>query len=483
MKKRYFLFGCVLLMACGTTTPPSPPAPPVFTGTVTGVTIDTRVFNVRENGSSVLLGIVSGTGDFNQALNWKIESGGVGKLSSTTGNNVLYTAPSSTFGQVVRITASSVQDPTQKKTIYLGVHTKKPSIAAGSEHSLALKSDGTVLSWGSDSAGQLGNVATNPFEPTPVAVSGLTDIVAVVAGENHSLALKANGDLYAWGSDSDGQIGNGGAINTNQPLPVQFMGGVVAISAGSKHSLALSNNGDVFAWGSDSNGQLGDGGTNTNVSSPSYVYGAVDFIAISAGGNYSLGLKSDGTVSGWGNGSWDKFNLGSISDVTTPVSIPKVKDIVSISAGDSHILALKSNGTMLSWGLDFYGQLGNGGTNAFGGFGPVLNAIDIMAISAGANHSMALKTDGTVLAWGANSSGEIGDGNTATTQGIPIVVSGANGVVAISGGGTHSLALKSDGTMLSWGRDNAGQLGNNATLVNQPTPVSVLLGTFTIRVP
>ncbi len=495
MKKRFLLFGCVMLMACGTATPP---APPVFTGTVTGVTIDTRVFNVRENGSSVLFGIVSGTGDFDQALNWKIESGGVGTLSSNKGSNVIYTAPSSTFGQVVRITASSVQDPTQKKTIYLGVHTNKASIAAGANHSLALKSDGTMLAWGYDFYGQLGDNASyggpsdNKATPVPVA-SAASGIVAIAAGAFHSLALKADGTMLAWGYGTFGQLGDGGTLpSTNKPTPSAIPGvtGIVAIAAGNSHSLALKSDGTVLAWGFDNRGQLGDDSSFADKSTPISISGVSGIVAIAAGYYHSIALKSDGTVVSWGSDEFGQLGDGgaivSTNKQPTPVAVSSAANgVVAIAASFGHSLALKSDGTMLSWGYDSDGQLGDDNLIASKSVPvPVSSASGILAIAVGSTHSLALKSDGTMLSWGSDGNGELGDDGSFTRKLTPVPVSSiASGIVGIAGGDNHSLALKSDGTMLSWGFDGSGELGNDAANTDSPTPVSVLLGTFTIRVP
>jgi alpha-tubulin suppressor-like RCC1 family protein len=476
--KKFVLAGLTVgtLMACGTT--PS--------NGITGIGISATQVVLKESENTVLNATVTGTGTFNNAVTWAFENTAHGTLSSSSGNSITYTAPSNTFGKVVRITATSVENPSQKKTIYLGVHPQKPSIAAGEHHSLALKTDGSILAWGADASGQLGDGGTNADKLTPVLVNGVSGMVAVATGKKHSLGLKlSNGTVLAWGNDASGQLGDGGT-NSNQSNPVTVTTGVVAIAAGFEHSLALKTDGTVLAWGADGSGQLGDGVTLTNQSSPVAVSGATDIVAIAADGGHSLALKADGTVLAWGNnGDGQLGDGGAKAFQPTPVAVSGATGVVAISAGGSHSLALKSDGTVLAWGNDGDGQLGDD-TAKTNKPTPVAvaNASGIVAINAGSYHSFAVKADGTLLAWGDDISGQLGDGGTKTDQPTPVVVSVAANIVAVSGGLSHSLALTSAGVMQAWGDDFYGQLGDDNTKAPQSAPVAVALGVGTsIRLP
>ena len=232
--------------------------------------------------------------------------------------------------------------------------------------------------------------------------SGLSDVVAIAAGGYHSLALKSDGTVAAWGYNEYGQ----------STVPAG-LSDVVAISGGVAYSLALKSDGTVAAWGRDNHDQS---------TVPS---GLADVVAISAGGYHSLALKSDGTVVAWGSNSF-----GGPSTVPAGLS-----GVVAISAGCYHSLALKWDGTVVAWGYDKYGQ----STVPAGLSG-------VVAISAGYLHSLALKSDGSVVAWGNNDAGQ------------RTVPSGLSGVVAIAAGRDHSLALKSDGTVVAWGYNGYGQI-------------------------
>ncbi len=453
---------------------------------ITAVSVSASRVAMRETESSTLFASVAGTGAFSNSVTWAIENGGVGKLSSSTGNTVFYQAPPSSFGRVVRITATSVQDLSQKSTIFVSVNPMKASIAGGTGHSLAIKSDGTLLSWGEDSNGQLGDDEPLVNKSTPVAISDTKNIVAIAAGYTHSLALQSDGTLLSWGRDNDGQLGDDTApADKHTPVSVSTANNIIAIAAGGNTSFALKSNGTLLSWGSDIIGQLGDDSTIANKPTPVAVSGANNIIAIAAGGLFALALKSDGTLLSWGQDTNGQLGDDStIANKPTPVPVSGASDVISIAAGSDFSLAIKSDGTLLSWGSDTEGKLGDDATIANKPTPvTVRGANSIVAIAASGNFSLALKSDGTLLSWGSDFFGELGDDTASASKPTPVPVSNANNIVAIAAGSIHSLALKSDGTLLSWGGNNRGQIGNGTTGFSTPTPVSVLLGTFTIRLP
>ena len=348
----------------------------------------------------------------------------------------------------------------------------------------------TVWAWGYNGMGQLGD-GTTTDRHTPVQTSGLTDCMAVTAGSMHSLALKSDGTVWTWGWNYYGELGDG--TTTTRHTPVQVLGldgagfltGVVAVSAMQSHSLALKSDGAVWAWGYNNRGQLGDG-TTTDRHTPVQVLGpgGMGFLTavvdVSAGYYHSLALKADGTVWTWGGNSSGSLGDGTTTDRYAPVQVNGLTNCVTVAAGGSHSLALKSDGTVWAWGYNGWSELGDGTTTDRHTPVQTSGLTDCVAVGGGGVHSLAMKSDGTVWAWGGNGRGELGDGTTMQRE-IPVQVSSLSGCTAIAAGGAHSLALKSDGTAWGWGLNSSGQLGDGTT-VNKYTPVQVIGPTDAVTV-
>ncbi|MCP4546611.1 MAG: hypothetical protein GY835_09125, partial [bacterium] len=314
------------------------------------------------------------------------------------------------------------------------------AMAAGQAHSLALKSDGTVWAWGNNAFGQLGD-GTTTDRHTPVQVSGLAGITAIAGGYFHSLALKSDGTVWAWGNNAHGELGDGTTTNRHIPVQVSGLTGVTAIAGGQYHSLALKSDGTVWAWGNNYTGQLGDG-TTTDRYTPVQVSGLTGVTAIAGGYFHSLALKSDGTVWAWGDNDNGELGDGTTTIRLTPVQVSSLTGVIAIAGGSNHHgLALKSDGTVWAWGYNAYGQLGDGTTTSRSSPVQVSGLTGVTVIAGGSVHSLALKSDGTVWAWGKNGYGQLGDGTT-TDRSLPAQVSGLTGVIAIAAGGYHNLALK-----------------------------------------
>jgi alpha-tubulin suppressor-like RCC1 family protein len=377
----------------------------------------------------------------------------------------------------------------------------------------------TLTAWGDNFFGQLGNGITLPYgnhSNTPVEVSDLegAEAKALAGGQNHSLALKDDGTVLAWGLNQDGQLGDGTTTDSSTPVQVEdpndpsgYLTGVAAIAAGSSHSLALKSDGKVWAWGSNQYyGPLGNG-TNADSTTPVQVSGLDGIEAISAGLGYSLALKSDGTVWAWGTNTSSSSQgtriggqLGDneIASSNTPVQVRDLTgEIEAIAAGASHGLALKDDGTVWAWGENFFGQLGHETTTDSSIPVQVSNLDGVTTIAAGGAYSLALKNDGTVWAWGSNRFGQLGDGTTngtpttcentevggrvsssCTDSSTPVQMSEVGGIKAIGAGGAHGLALEDDGSVWAWGFNQSGQLGNGtetlgASTVGTNTPARV----------
>ncbi|HET9730282.1 MAG TPA: Calx-beta domain-containing protein [Acidimicrobiia bacterium] len=342
-------------------------------------------------------------------------------------------------------------------------------IAAGARHSIAIYGDGTVRAWGKNTSGELGN-GTTTNSSLAKAVTGFgagSGVIAVaggappistssVSGNGHSMALKSDGTVYGWGNDNSGEVGNGTIATAPVLTPVAVSGlgagsGVVVIAAGASHSLALKSDGTVLAWGHNVSGQLGDGTAPTDHSTPVQVSGlgsGSGVVAIAGGTAFSLALKSDGTVLAWGNNVSGQLGDGNNTDQPTPVQVSGLgagSGVIAIAAGDAFALALKSDGTVLAWGQNASGQLGNNNAPNDSSVPVQVTGLGsgsgVTKITVGHSHAIALKSDGSVLAWGRNNSGQLGDGTT-TQHNTPETLSTISNVSAIAAGGAHTLAIR-----------------------------------------
>ncbi|MBO7744307.1 hypothetical protein I8J29_08885 [Paenibacillus sp. MWE-103] len=351
---------------------------------------------------------------------------------------------------------------------------KAVSLAGGCLHSLALRSDGTVWSWGDNDWGELGD-GTTTSHGAPVPVKSLKEVSGIAARDCNSMALLGDGTVWTWGvtipSASD-------AYPYPGPTPIQVkddsglaFDSVIAISAGRGHYLALKRDGTVWAWGRNDAGQLGDGTVSDFYYyhySPSQVNGLDSVVAVAAGGTFSLALKSDGTVWEWGSVYDDDENL---APRPTPVRVKGLDSVTGLAAGLQHSLALESDGTVWAWGHNDKGQLGDGTTALRSVPVQLHDLANVVSLSAGDDHNLALEGDGTVWAWGDNRSGQLGDGGTSRRL-TPAQVQGLDSVTALAAGDNHSLALRSDGTAWGWGDNRGGQLGDGSA-ADRVTPVKV----------
>jgi IPT/TIG domain/Regulator of chromosome condensation (RCC1) repeat len=338
--------------------------------------------------------------------------------------------------------------------------------------------------------------------PTPLESPG--GVAEVSAGGPYA-ALLDNGTVVQW---------RGGV-----PEPVSGLTEVTAISSGATSLLALLSDGRVMAVGWNEYGQLGDGNTEEH-EGPVEVLGITDAVAVSSGDYGGMALLGDGTVKAWGDNANGELGQGSFygpetcgfeacSD--TPVTVPGLTGVKAIDAGATHELALLSDGTVRTWGNDTANALGEG-AGSFYGTGQdkpveVAGLSGITAVSAGLGESLALHEDGTVSAWANNYAGQLGDNkppiNESSRWSTPVTVEGLSDVVAIASGGWDNVALRSDGTVMDWGRNNDGdELGigirgpelcklhperdeeeRNGWLCSRvPVPVSELTGVTSIAV-
>ncbi|OFY71619.1 MAG: hypothetical protein A3G23_01775 [Bacteroidetes bacterium RIFCSPLOWO2_12_FULL_37_12] len=370
-------------------------------------------------------------------------------------------------------------------------------IEGGFAHTVALRCNGTVVCWGENLNGQLGdnNSPNDADEPVVVKSSSgadsLTGIIAVAAGDNFTLALRADSTVWAWGLNSDGQLGDGSLVQKNFPVQVHGIGnvglltGVTAIAAGGRHGLAILANGTVVAWGDNTDQQLADG-SNVDKSAPVLVTGmdpGTKAIAIAGGDCFTLVLQDDGKLKSCGcdnNGELgDSGNSGS-TNTTTLIYVntdqsgtTPIDNIIGIAAGENHAVVINNAGQVFSWGLKD-DRLGRSCTTPKCKFpGEVGTFTTAIGASAGELASFVLLQDGTISVWGDNTNGELGLGDN-TTRATPV----SNALIikdvrAVASGNDHTIVLLDDDNIQTFGDNSAGQLGNNSIL-DSNTPQDVI---------
>jgi alpha-tubulin suppressor-like RCC1 family protein len=363
------------------------------------------------------------------------------------------------------------------------------SVSAGYDDVVALKTDGTVWSWGANDRGQLGD-GTTTTRLTPVQVAGpggagfLDDIVSVSAKGAHTLALKADGTLWSWGRNDDGQLGDGTTTDRRTPVRVTgsggtgFLSGVASVSAGGIHTVAVMADGTVWAWG---HGSLGDGRTTASTT-PVRVAGAggtgflTDVTSVSASYHYTAALKADGTVWTWGDNWFGQLGNGKSIVVPSAVRAGNESDWLAVAAGNGYTVALKPGGTVWDWG--YFGEYTHGPIPVqVKGPGGSEFLTGVSSIGAGTYHAFAVKADGSAWTWGVNPFEQLEDGTNPSAF-DPVQVKGPGGigfltsVVSVAGSIDHAVAVLGDGTVWAWGVNDIGQLGDGTT-ANSLTPVQV----------
>ncbi|MGO9480245.1 MAG: hypothetical protein ACLP05_00495, partial [Candidatus Kryptoniota bacterium] len=353
---------------------------------------------------------------------------------------------------------------------------KKLGPQSFSNSSYLIHTNGALDTWGSNSNGQLGN-GTTTDKHTPQTItfpSGVTSWTAVAAGEYHTLAIGNDGNLYTWGLNNYGQLGTGHVdAQDSTPQKVMLPGGVTctAVAAGVYHSLAIGSDGNLYAWGYNEDGELGIGNYNVSYSTPQKVLLPVTCTAVAAGSKYSLAIGSDGNLYAWGSNTYGQLGIGNTTGQNTPqvVTLPNgVTDWTAVAAGDIHSLAIGSNDSLYAWGDNLDGQLGIGTlvSPPYNTPQKVLLPVTCTAVAAGFTHNLALGGDGNLYAWGYNGWGQLGLGNFSSPDSVPQAVllpTGVTSWTAVSAGYNHSLAIGSDGNLYAWGNNFYGQLGNDTT--------------------
>ena len=361
------------------------------------------------------------------------------------------------------------------------------ALSGGGRHTCAFTEASSVLCWGLNADGQLGD-GTNDSSSLPVDVAGLNEGVSgVSAGLTHTCAVTTTGIARCWG-ENGGRLGNGSEEASAVPVDVcadatcsSALNNVASIAAGGFHSCAVLNDGTVLCWGNDEDGQLGDG-TTVDSLTPVVVSGLADVLSVSLGTSSSCALTSGGAVFCWGSNVEGQIGDNRACGMRCP--LPRQvsgfeSGVAQVDSGGLHACALTDAGAVLCWGFNFDGQVGDGTednirivpTQVFG----LEDGVDAVSVGGGfRGHACALLADGTLRCWGDNDVGQVGDGTTEDRI-APVVVPELEGVTYIAAGDAQMCAMTGALEIFCWGGNGAGQLGDGSTS-DRLTPVRSLIG-------
>jgi len=361
--------------------------------------------------------------------------------------------------------------------------TRWVSVSCGTSHTCALDSAGSLWCWGASLPAGVEPTEPPPNENimTPVLKNLGMPVLQVATGNIHTCVILSNQSLWCWGGNTDFQLG-AGILNaaTRTPQPVSGLGsGVSAVAAGSAFTCAIAN-GQIYCWGANGNGQLGIGSTDTQELPQSISLPGAAPTTLATGASHTCVVNASGDLFCWGGSFNGQLGLSTTEDQLSPSQVASIDSIQQIYAGAIHTCAIKLDGTLWCWGSNFHGQLGNGttvdswepsqvssmGTAVFGGAAPQYS------------HNCFIKGDQTAWCWGLNQYGQLGNGTGGggayLRSAVPVAVSTLSGVISIGAGENHSCAVLADGTLWCWGSNEFGQLGNPTVLTDTNVPVQVV---------
>ena len=348
-------------------------------------------------------------------------------------------------------------------------------IAAGTDHTLAIKSDGTLWAWGRNQNGQLGD-GTTIDKNVPTQIGSDTDWISIDAYVNNNLALKTDGSLWSWGENNNGQVGNGNfGVGTDVISPIRIGNDNDWVKTVAIGSYAIKSNGTLWGWSKNSNDELGIGNNSPHYT-PIQIGNDSDWIDVNRGSVHTLALKTDGTLWGWGTNLSGCLAIGipDSSQITVPTQTGNLtNDWSQINAGTpGSSKMIKTDGSLWAMGSASFGNLGTGSLTDTNTPTRIGTDNDWKSVSTSL-HSCAIKNDGSLWAWGLNFLGQLGDGSL-TSRNIPTQIGVGINWEKVIAGFRFTVAISSDGSLYTFGENSYGQLGNGTAVnKNVPTPIGI----------
>lgn len=330
-----------------------------------------------------------------------------------------------------------------------------------------------LYAWGQNSQGQLG-LGNTTNRSSPTQVGALSDWLILASGYSHNLAIKTDGTLWSWGSNNAGQLGLNNQTYYSSPKQVGSLTSWVEVAGGTQYSAAIRSNGTLWIWGSGSLGKNGLGNTNS-YSSPKQIGSLTNWSKIALGNYNALAIKTDGTLWSWGYNVYGQLGLGNTTAYySSPKQVGSLTNWAKVFTNANASFAITTTGQLYVWGINSNGMLGLGDTTSRSS--PVqVGALTNWSSVSNSEFTLAIKTDGTLWAWGLNTYGQLGFGNTTSYSSPKQIGSLTNWLSVVSIYRTSTVAIKTDGTLWSWGRNNLGQLGlGNTTNYSSPKQVGAL---------
>ena len=438
---------------------------------INSVIVSPSTITVMSGKTQSFTAAVSGPHNPPQTVTWSIVEAGRHQDSSITEAGVLTVALTEKLAALT-VRAVSKIDGSKYGEVSVKVNSAVRIVSAGREHTMVIRENGTLWAWGNNSNGRLGD-GTTTDRSAPIQVGTFSNWKTITAGVDHSAGIRDDGTLWVWGNNTYAQLGDGTKTQRLSPVQIGADTNWKEVSAGNAFTIAIKENGTLWVWGVSNNGQLGTG-QNTERATPTQIGSLTTWNVISAGNAHTMAVREDGGL--WVCGSNSDGQVGNNS-TNISLSFTQIRNTdkwIIISAGDSHSISIREDGSLWGWGLNTNGQVGNNSTTSpLRAPNQIGSETNWKTVSAGGSHSIAIKNDGSLYAWGNNGSGRLGDGTT-TQRTSPVSIGTDKDWKAVSAGQEHTAAIKNDGTLWTWGNNSNGRLGDGTT-APQTSPVQITL--------